>query len=53
MSEKYGSSVLLLNGLAVCSMHLKRFAEAEKLLLQALEKVRRRIDTSNSIPEFI
>jgi Tfp pilus assembly protein PilF len=39
MIEKYGNSVLLFNGLAVCSMQLKKWNEAEKYLLQALEKV--------------
>ena len=37
--EKHGSSVLLLNGLAVCNMHMKKYSDAEKQLLQSLEKV--------------
>jgi len=36
--EKYTSTTTLLNGLAVCNMHMKKFENAEKLLLQALEK---------------
>jgi len=38
MVEKYTPTPLLLNGLAVCNMHLKKYADAEKFLLQALEK---------------
>jgi len=38
LSEKYGTTGLLLNGLAVCCLHLKRYGEAERYLLQALEK---------------
>jgi len=38
LSEKYGTTPILLNGLAICNLHLKKFAEAEKYLLQALEK---------------
>lgn len=37
--EKYGATTLLLNALIVCSLHLKKYNEAEKLLSQALEKV--------------
>jgi len=40
--EKYAPSPLLLNGLAVCNMHLRKYADAEKNLMQALEK-----DSSN------
>jgi len=40
--EKYGATSLLLNGLAVCNMHLRKFSDAEKNLLQSLEK-----DSSN------
>jgi len=36
--EKYTPTTTLLNGLAVCNMHMKKFETAEKLLLQALEK---------------
>jgi len=43
--EKYGPSVLLLNGSAVCSLHTKKYAEAEKFLLQALEKNSSDVDT--------
>jgi len=40
--EKYAPSPLLLNGLAVCNMHLRKYGDAEKNLMQALEK-----DSSN------
>lgn len=36
--EKYSPTTILLNGLAVCNMHIKKFENSEKLLLQALEK---------------
>jgi len=36
--EKYGATSLLLNGQAACKMACNQFAEAEPLLLQALEK---------------
>lgn len=39
LSEKYGVTAPLLNGLAVCALHEGQYAKAEKLLLQALEKV--------------
>eukprot|EP01114_Cavostelium_apophysatum_P019864 TRINITY_DN6508_c0_g1_i1.p1 TRINITY_DN6508_c0_g1~~TRINITY_DN6508_c0_g1_i1.p1 ORF type:complete len:302 (+),score=89.22 TRINITY_DN6508_c0_g1_i1:62-967(+) len=42
LMEKYVATPLLLIGLSVCNMHHKRYAEAEKNLLQALEK-----DSSN------
>jgi len=41
--ERYSPTSLLLNGLATCNLHLKKYNEAEKNLLQALEK-----DTANS-----
>jgi len=34
--EKYGQSVLLLNGYAVANIHLKNYEKAEKILLDAL-----------------
>jgi coatomer protein complex subunit epsilon len=37
--EKYGASVHLLLSLATAQMHLKNFVDAEKTLLEALEKV--------------
>jgi hypothetical protein len=37
--DKYGSSSLLLNGLAVSKMQLGDFAEAETHLLESLTKV--------------
>jgi len=36
--DKYGQSISLLNGLAVCYMNMKKFPDAEKALLDALEK---------------
>lgn len=45
MIEKYSPTPLLLNGLGVCNMHLKRFPEAEKNLLSALEKDSMNADT--------
>lgn len=38
LGDKYGLTAPLLNGIAVCRMHLGRHVEAEKALLQALEK---------------
>ena len=38
-SEKYQMTSLILNGKAVCSMHMGNFDEAESLLLEALNKV--------------
>jgi len=38
MLEKYGASVLLLNGIGICLMHQRKYNEAEKYFLQALEK---------------
>ena len=38
-SEKYQMTGLILNGKAVCCMHMGRFDEAESLLLEALNKV--------------
>ncbi|GLT35630.1 hypothetical protein SLA2020_100660 [Shorea laevis] len=37
-SEKYPMTVLILNGKAVCCMHMGNFDEAETLLLEALNK---------------
>jgi hypothetical protein len=39
--DKYGSSPLLLNGLAVCKMHQGQWDEAESALKEALTKVGR------------
>lgn len=36
--EKYNATPVLLNGLAACNMALKKVGEAERLLLQAIEK---------------
>ena len=38
-SEKYPMTSLILNGRAVCCMHMGNFDEAETLLLEALNKV--------------
>ncbi|XP_057970799.1 coatomer subunit epsilon-1-like isoform X3 [Malania oleifera] len=37
-SEKYQMTILILNGKAVCCMHMGHFDEAESLLLEALNK---------------
>jgi len=42
MSERYQSTSLLLNGKAVCCMHMGNFDEAETLLVEALNKARLR-----------
>jgi hypothetical protein len=39
LGEKYTWTVLLLNGSAVCQMHMGHFEEAEGRLLEALNKV--------------
>ena len=39
MSDKYGSSVLLLNGQAVCYLLMAKYEDAESLLQEALDKV--------------
>jgi len=49
LSDKYGSSVLLLNGMAVCNIILKKFEDAERLLLDALEKNSKDVDTITNI----
>lgn len=38
LGEKYTMSVMLLNAMAVCQMHMGRFDEAERLLQDALSK---------------
>lgn len=43
--DKYGPTCYLLNALGACHLQSKRFSEAEKLLLQALEKNSNDIDT--------
>ena len=45
MIEKYGQSVLLLNGIALSCMQLKKWGDAEKYLLSALEKNSSEVDT--------
>jgi hypothetical protein len=39
LCEKYVWTVPLMNGSAVCQMHMGRFDEAETILLEALSKV--------------
>jgi len=36
--EKYSTTAPLLNGVAVCNLHMKKYTEAEKALNEALEK---------------
>mmetsp|Transcript_10907 Transcript_10907/g.35145 ORF Transcript_10907/g.35145 Transcript_10907/m.35145 type:complete len:290 (+) Transcript_10907:72-941(+) len=38
LGEKYNMSLMLLNAMAACNMHMGRFDEAEKLLQEALSK---------------
>mmetsp|Transcript_17625 Transcript_17625/g.30356 ORF Transcript_17625/g.30356 Transcript_17625/m.30356 type:complete len:296 (-) Transcript_17625:77-964(-) len=38
LSEKYTSTLMLLNGMAVCQMAMGKFDEAEKTLLEAMQK---------------
>ena len=39
MADKYGASVLLLNGQAVCYLLQAKYEDAESVLQEALEKV--------------
>lgn len=39
LSEKYTSTVMLINGSAVCQMHMGQYEEAETLLTDALNRV--------------
>ena len=39
LCEKYTRTVMLMNGSAVCQMHMGQFEEAEARLLEALNKV--------------
>jgi len=45
LSNKFGTSGNLLNLMGVCSLHLKKFTEAEKYFQQALEKNSSDVDT--------
>ncbi len=45
LSDKYGSTALLLNGLAVAEMHMNNFPGAEKMLLDAIAKDGSNADT--------
>jgi len=39
LSEKYPTTCTILNGKALCSMHMGNFEDAEGLLLESLNKV--------------
>ena len=41
MADKYESSVLLLNGQAVCYLQMGKYEEAESALQEALDKVKK------------
>ena len=43
LSDKFSMTVPLMNGSALCHMHMGRYDDAESLLLEALNKVRRRV----------
>jgi tetratricopeptide (TPR) repeat protein len=45
LQDKYGPTTLLLNGRATCSLHLGQLPAAEKLLMEALEKNPKDVDT--------
>ncbi len=45
LSDKYGSTPLLLNGLAVSEMHMNNFPGAEKMLQDAIAKDASNADT--------
>lgn len=45
LCEKYSWTVLLMNGSAVCHMHMGRYEDAETLLLEALQKDPKEADT--------
>lgn len=45
LADKYGVSSLLLNGQAVCNIIMKKYEEAEKLLLEALDRNSKDPDT--------
>jgi len=45
LSNKFGTSGYLLNLMGVCNVHLKKFGDAEKQFLQALEKNSSDVDT--------
>jgi len=47
--DKNSATPKLLNGLALCHMTSKRFPEAERLLLQALEKNNQDVDTLQNL----
>jgi len=38
LAEKYSTSLLILNGMALCNLHMGKFDEAERLLQEALSK---------------
>lgn len=52
-SEKYQMTSLILNGKAVCSMHMGNFDEAESLLLEALNKVNIIVSLLSDFVQFL
>ncbi len=48
-SDKYQQTVTILNGKAICLMHMGRFDEAETVLLEALKKDAKDADTNANL----
>lgn len=49
LADKYGATNTLLNGLAVCSLHMKKYEQAEGFLLDAIEKNSKDADTLTNL----
>jgi len=49
LADKYGATSTLLNGLAVCSLHMKKFEQAEQFLMDAIEKNSKDAETLTNI----
>mmetsp|Transcript_25017 Transcript_25017/g.60963 ORF Transcript_25017/g.60963 Transcript_25017/m.60963 type:complete len:307 (-) Transcript_25017:86-1006(-) len=49
LAEKFTSTALLLNAMAVCRLHMDKLAEAEQTLLEALEKDSQNADTLSNL----